>query len=291
MAEYQIITEATSDLTDTMMEGLPFVEVIPMQLEMEGKEYMYGPGGNISAEEFYALQRAGKDAKTSSINYVTYYKFFEPYLEQGKDILYISFSSGLSSTYHSAVSVAENLKKQYPDRTIYVIDSLCASVGEGLLVYLAAQKQQEGYAIDDLKDWVEEKKWHLCHWFTVDDLNHLKKGGRVSTVTAVVGTTLKVKPILHVDDKGLLIPVANVMGRKKSLKSLVEHMIKTCEEPDGQTVFIGHADAKEDAEHVKQLVLKAFPGVKKVCIYPIGPVIGTHSGAGTVALFYLGSHK
>ncbi len=291
MTDYVIFTDSTTDLPQEIADRFQ-IRVLPLSFQIDDKKYKnYLDGRELASRDFYEMVRQGKIAITSQVNYNDFKEAFEETLKEGKDVLYIGCSSGISGTYNSAATAARDLKEQYPDRKIYAVDSLCASLGEGLLVYYAANKKEEGCMIDDLRDWLEENKLHLCHWFTVDDLNHLKRGGRVSAVTAAVGTTLKVKPVLHVDDAGLLIPMSNVMGRKKSLKSLVDNMIKTCEAPDGQSVFIGHGDTPEDAEYVKSLVLKAFPSVKEVLVHTIGPVIGAHAGPGTIALFFLGTHR
>ena len=184
----------------------------------------------------------------------------------------------------------DELQEKYPERKILVSDTLCASMGEGLLVFLAAQKRLAGMAIDDLYRWVEENKLNLCHWFTVDDLNHLKRGGRISAAAAMVGTMLGIKPVLHVDDEGHLVPVEKVRGRRKSLDALVSHMENTAIQPAEQTIFISHGDCKEDAEYVAQQVRDRLK-VKTIFVNYIGPVIGSHSGPGTMALFFLGTKR
>lgn len=211
-------------------------------------------------------------------------------LAEGEDVLYIAFSSGLSGTCQSAFIAKQQLEEQFPGRRVEVFDSLAASMGEGLLVYLAAQQQKAGLTLDQLLAWLKENVLHLCHWFTVDDLNHLKRGGRVSAATALVGTMLGIKPVLHVDDEGHLIPVSKVRGRKQSLDELVRKMAETVLDPAGQTVFISHGDCLADAQYVEKRIRETL-GVKKFYINFIGPVIGAHSGPGTVALFFLGQHR
>ena len=184
----------------------------------------------------------------------------------------------------------QELSEKYPDRKFLVVDSLCASMGEGLLVYYAAKMQQEGKSIDEVYQWLQENKLHLCHWFTVDDLNHLKRGGRVSSAAALFGTMLGIKPVLHVDDAGHLIPVAKIRGRKQSLDSLVAHMEETVTEPEKQVIFISHGDCLQDAQYVADKIREKWK-VKDIVLNEIGPVIGTHSGPGTVALFFLGSKR
>ena len=290
MAEYQIITDSTTDLSQEMVEQFG-VQVIPLCYMMEGKTLHNIPGGGEMDEHtFYEKLRAGVISTTAQINAEEFIQQFTAVLETGKDILYLAFSSGLSGTYQSAVIAQQELKEKYPDRRIEVFDTLCASMGEGLFVYHASRLQQEGKDIDEVLSWLRENVLHLCHWFTVDDLNHLKRGGRVSAATALVGTMLGIKPVLHVDDEGHLINVSKVRGRKQSLDALVQKMEETAIEPAKQTVFISHGDCLDDAEYVAEQV-KSRMGVKDIRINFIGPVIGAPSGPGTVALFFLGSQR
>ena len=214
----------------------------------------------------------------------------EPLLQAGKDVLILAFSSGLSTTYNSSRIAVEELSEKYPERKIYTVDTLCASLGQGLLVYLAVKEREKGRSIQEVRDWVEENKLHMCHQFTVDDLHFLKRGGRISATTAVVGSMLQIKPVLHVDNEGHLINIAKARGRQASLKALVDKMEKTAIDPANQVVFISHGDCLEDAQTVEKLVKERF-GVKEVYINYVGPVIGAHSGPGTLALFYVGSER
>lgn len=290
MDNYKITTDSTTDLSAELVKQLQ-IHVIPMHFTIEGKDYLNTPDEKyLSSHDFYEMLRAGKTSTTAQINGETFKSEIKPYLDEGLDILHICFSSGLSSTYNSIRLAAEELKEDYPDRKIIIIDSLSASMGEGLLTYHAAVRKNQGMSIDEVAAWVEENKLHLAHWFTVDDLNHLKRGGRVSGTAAFVGTVLNIKPVLHVDDEGHLIPVDKVRGRRKSLEELVAHMEKTAVNPAEQTVFISHGDAPEDAEYVEKLVRERM-GVKNIYINPIGPVIGSHSGPGTVALFFLATKR
>lgn len=290
MNEFKIISDATCDLPVKIIEQYE-IPVIPMQFTMSGTVYTHYPDAReMDFHTFYQRTKNGEMSVTSQINASVYQEYFEPFLKQGQDILYICFSSALSSTYQSSLIAAEELRSRYPERKIYCIDSKCASVGEGMLVYAAAKKKAEGMGVEELAAWTEKERDHACHWFTVDDLNHLKRGGRVSTVTAVVGTALGIKPILHVDANGELIPVANVRGRKKSLETLLDHMAATCVNPEEQTVFIGHGDDMEAAEYVRSLVLEKFK-VKDVVITDMGPIIGAHTGCGIAALFFFGTVK
>ena len=239
---------------------------------------------------FYQLLRQGQVATTSAINVAQYTDALEPLLQAGKDVLVLAFSSGLSTTYNSSRIAVEELSEKYPERKIYTVDTLCASLGQGLLVYLAVKEQKKGRSIEEVRDWVEENKLHLCHQFTVDDLHFLKRGGRISATTAVVGSMLQIKPVLHVDNEGHLINIAKARGRQASLKALVDKMEKTAIDPANQVVFISHGDCLEDAHTVEKMVKERF-GVKEVYINYVGPVIGAHSGPGTLALFYVGSER
>ena len=290
MEEYVLFTDCTADLPAELAREWG-IEMLPMEVKIGQDEYLhYADAREIGFAEFYKRLRAGEMATTSQITPAAFRKYFTPFLQEDRDILYIAFSSGLSGTYGAAVLAAEELMKEFPGRKIRCVDSLAASVGEGLLVYTAAQKKREGMSLAELAAWTEESRSHLCHWFTVDDLHFLKRGGRVSAVSATFGSMLKIKPVLHVDDEGHLIPMKKAHGRKKALKELVEMMRETVEAPEGQTIFIGHGDCAEDAELVARLVRAEFP-VKEVRTMYIGPVIGSHSGPGTVALFFFGSHK
>ena len=285
--DFVILTDSGSDLTPEMAAELQ-VQVMPLMYTLGDGEPM--PGDAADIKDFYKQLREGKSAKTSAANYEDLLKTLEDIVSKGKDVLYIAFSSGLSSTVSTAMLVAGELAEKYSERKIYVADSLAASLGHGLLVYLAAKQRAAGASIDAVRDFVEENKLHLCHWFTVDDLHHLKRGGRVSAATAAIGTMLSIKPVLHVDDAGHLINVSKARGRKASLAALVERMEQTAIDPAGQTVFISHGDALEDAQAVAQMVRDKM-GVQDIHIGYIGPVIGAHSGPGTIALFFLGTQR
>ncbi len=290
MRNYVIITESTSDITKELVEELGVI-VIPMNFEMNQKSYTHYPDGReMGVHEFYEALKAGSKSVTSLVNTQTFLNYFEPVIKEGNDILYIGFSSGLSGTYNSAVIASEELLEKYPDATISCIDTKAASAGEGLLVYTAANKQKEGLSLTELDTWLRENVLKLCHWFTVDDLFHLKRGGRVSALSAGIGTALNIKPILHVDDDGHLIPMEKVRGRKKSLLALLDHMVETSTNPEEQVIFIGHGDAMEDAEFLAEQIKEKLH-VKDVILTPIGPVVGSHSGPGTIALFFFGTKR
>ena len=290
MSEYVIVTDSSADLTAGMAEELG-VEVLPLSFMVKGQTYRnYPDNREMDPGAFYAMLRAGEMATTAAVNVADYTSVLEPLLEQGKDVLVLAFSSGLSATYQSSVIAVEELRARFPERKIFTVDTLCASLGQGLLVYLAAKKQQAGASIEEVRDWAEENKLHLCHWFTVDDLHFLKRGGRISAATAVLGSMLHIKPVLHVDDEGHLINMGKARGRGASLTALVDHMEETAIDPASQVVFISHGDCLADAEKVAGDVKKRL-GVKEVVINHVGPVIGAHSGPGTLALFFLGSKR
>ena len=288
MGEYVILTDSSADLSAELVAELG-VEVLPLSFTMEDKTYYNWPDNrDIDPGDFYARLRGGAMATTSAVNVADYTETIEPMLKVGKDVLVLAFSSGVSATCHSAQIAAEELMEQYPDRKVYVVDTLCASLGQGLLVWYAAQQKKQGKSIEEVRDWTEAHKLNLCHWFTVDDLHFLKRGGRISAATAVLGTMLSIKPVMHVDNEGHLIKVGTARGRNASLKALVDHMAETAQNPGEQVVFISHGDCLADAQKVADDVKARF-GVKTVVINYVGPVIGAHSGPGTVALCFLGS--
>ena len=290
MSNFVILTDSSADLGNDLAQQLG-VDVIPLSFLMEGASYRnYPDNRDMDPHVFYDKQRDGISATTAAANMVDFSEAAEPHLQAGKDVLILAFSSGLSVTYNSSRLAAEELSEKYPDRKIYAVDTLCASLGQGLLVWHAAQQQKAGKSIDEVRDWVEENKLHLCHWFTVNDLMHLKRGGRVSATTALVGTMLSIKPVMHVDNEGHLINMAKTRGRKASLLALVDKMAESAIDPEHQTIFISHGDCLEDAQFVADEVQKRF-GTKDIYINYVGPVIGAHSGAGTVALFFLGKER
>ena len=290
MSEYVLITDSSADLSQEMVQELG-VTVLPLSFTIQGKTYRnYPDNREMDLPLFYDMLRAGELATTSAVNVAEYTQAVEPILQEKKDVLILAFSSGLSSTYQASVLAAGELREKYPDRKIYTVDTLCASLGQGLLVYLAAQEQRKGKSIEEVRDWAEETKLHLCHQFTVDDLHFLKRGGRISATTAVVGSMLQIKPVLHVDNEGHLINVGKARGRQASLKALVDKMEKTVTEEGRKTVFISHGDCRKDAVTVADMVRERF-GTQDIRINFVGPVIGAHSGPGTLALFYLGTER
>ena len=285
-----ILTDSSADLSAELVAELG-VEVLPLSFTMEDKTYFnYPDNREMDPGAFYAKLRGGAMATTAAVNVADYTEAMEPMLRQGKDVLVLAFSSGLSATCHSAQIAAGELMEQYPDRKVYVVDTLCASLGQGLLVWYAANLKKQGKTMEEVRDWTEEHKLNLCHWFTVDDLMFLKRGGRVSAATAVLGTMLSIKPVMHVDNEGHLIKVGTARGRSASLKALVDHMEQTVLDLKDQAIFISHGDCLADAQKVADDVKARF-GVERIVINHVGPVIGAHSGPGTVALFFLGSER
>ena len=290
MRDFVIMTDSCCDLTDQMARELE-LSVVPLSLHMG--EHLYQnwlDGRDIGFEDFYARIRAGEMATTSAVSVGEFEAVMRPILAQGKDILYIGFSSALSTTYQSAAIAADDLRAEFPDASIFVVDSLCASLGQGLLLYLCAQQKKEGHSIGEVRSFAEATKGNICHWFTVDDLNHLKRGGRISAATALFGTMLSIKPVMHVDDGGHLVPVSKARGRKSSLLALVDQMEATAIDPASQTVFISHGDCEGDALFVAGEITRRF-GTRDIRLNYVGPVIGNHSGPGTLALFFLGTKR
>ena len=277
MSDFAIVTDTAAELLEELSVKLD-IHMIPMEFTMSGVSYQHDAGyRQMDAKTFYRRLRDGEMATTSAIN-------------PGQYVLLLVFSSGLSSTYQNSLLAAEELRAQFPDRKLYVVDTLAPSGGQALLVYHAALRRQEGASLEETRDWVEENKLHLAHWFTVDDLMFLKRGGRISAATAVMGSMLSIKPVLHVDDAGHLVNVSKARGRRASLRALVDKMEQTAIHPENQTVFIGHGDCLEDAQWVAEEVRRRF-GTRSIYIAYTCPIIGTHSGPGTLALFFLASHR
>lgn len=290
MNKFAIITDSASDLGQPVVDKLD-ITVLPLHFMMQNVDRADWPDHReMSLRTFYDLLRSGERATTSALNANDYIEAMTPMLEAGQDILVIAFSSGLSTTYQSSAIAVEELKEKYPERKIYTVDTLAASLGQGLLVWYASKMRAEGKSIEEVRDWLEAHKLNLAHWFTVDDLNHLKRGGRVSAATALVGTMLSIKPILHVDNEGHLISMSKTRGRAASLKALVDKMVDTAEDLAEQDVFICHGDCEEDANKLAGMI-KEKTGVEVAHIGPIGPVIGAHAGPGTIAVFFLGSER
>lgn len=290
MSDYVIFTDSSCDLSDSLVKELE-LEVLPLAFILDGKTYRnYPDNREMSPDVFYGKLRDGLMATTNAVNVGEATDAIEAVLKQGKDVLVLAFSSGLSTTFNSFQIAAQELAEQYPDRKVIAVDTLCASLGQGMLVYQAAKLRQQGKGIEEVRDWAEANKLRQCHWFTVNDLFFLKKGGRVSAATAVVGTMLQIKPVLHVDNEGHLINVAKARGRKSSLTALVDKVGELAEDPAAQTMFISNSDCLEDAQFVANEIKKRY-GTKEIIINSIGPVIGAHTGPGCVALFFMGKHR
>ena len=290
MQDYIIMTDSCCDLTDQMARELE-LEVLPLSLNMEDRVYHnYLDGREIGFQDFYARLRAGALATTSAISVGVFDEAMRKILDSGRDVLYLAFSSALSTTYQSAVIAADDLREAYPGRKIFVVDTLSASLGQGLLVYLCVQEKRKGKTIDQVHVFAEETKAKVCHWFTVDDLNHLKRGGRVSAATALVGTMLSIKPVMHTDNEGRLTMVGKARGRKASLKALLDAIERLAIEPEKQTMFICHADCEEEAKQVAAEIQRRL-GTTDIRIHYIGPVIGSHTGPNTMGLFFVGTER
>ncbi|MBQ8382592.1 MAG: DegV family protein [Clostridia bacterium] len=288
MKDFVIITDSACDVKPALLAewGVENIE-LSFRFDADDRDYF---NCDMPIRRFYDRMRGGDIAKTAAINPERFANTFEPFLQQGKDVLHLSFSSGLSITCNSARLAAEELTEKYPERKIIVVDTLAASAGQGLLVYLTAQKQKEGCTIEEVADYAEQMKLQICHWVTVDDLVYLKRGGRISPTVALVGKALGIKPIIHVDNDGKLVSVSKVRGRKHALATVAEKYTELAKDPAGGTVFISHGDCLEDAEKVAELVETAT-GAKTALITDIGPVIGAHAGPGTIALFFVGKER
>ena len=287
MSKFVITADSTVDLPKAFLEEKQ-VPVVSLSYIIDGATYRDGEG--LTSKEFYDKIREGAMPTTSQVNPEQARDLFEPILKEGTDILHIAFTSGLSGTYNSCRIAAEELCEEYPDRKIIVVDSLCAASGGGMLLYKALELKEQGKSFDEIVTWVEENKLHVCHDVTVDDLFHLHRGGRVSKASAVVGTIIKIKPIIHVNDEGKLIVIGKERGRKKALQTLVERMEEKSQGFENDIVMITHGDALEDAEYVKGLIQDKF-GITNIMINPLGTVIGSHTGPGVIALFYMGNRN
>lgn len=289
--QFEIVTDTSANLLDETIDRFG-LHILPLTFMIDGVQYYsYTKGEKSNLKQFFDMMRDGKVVTTSLPNVSNSEALLRTLLEAGRDVLYIGFSSGLSGTYSSTAMLLDELKKEFPERTIMHTDTLAASGGQGLLVYKAAQMAEAGASIEDVYAWVEDNKLNLAHWFTVDDLMFLFRGGRVSRTSAWAGTVLNVKPVLHVDDEGHLIPMDKVMGRKKSILGLLKHMEKSAIQPTSeQTVFINHGDCLEDAEFLRDKIQEKL-GVTDFQINCLDPVIGAHAGPGTLALFFMADHR
>ena len=284
---YRIVTDSCCDFEPHIYQELD-VSVVPLTVTFRNQDINNYTESWL--QDFYDGLRSGEKTQTSAVNPQDWSDAMEPHLAQGQDVLVLAFSSGLSTTYQSAVIAAEELGEKYPQRSIRVVDTLCASLGQGLLVHYACQKRDAGMSLEELTAWCEEYKMKLCHWFTVDDLMYLKRGGRISAATALAGTMLKIKPVLHCDDLGHLVNISKTRGRKAAIQALADKARELGIPGANDTMFICHGDCLEDAKYLES-ILKEQLGVKNVYIYYTGAVIGSHSGPGTLALFFLGEKR
>ncbi len=284
---YRIITDSCCDLPQEEYGRLGLVKI---DLAVNYKGQITSNYSEQWLKDMFDGLRAGETATTAAVNPTEWEGVIRPVLEAGEDALVLAFSSGLSTTYQSAVIAAAELAEQFPDRKVNVVDTLCASRGQGLLAWYACQKRDAGMSLEALTAWCEKTKYNLCHWVTVDDLMYLKRGGRISAATALVGTMLQIKPIIHMDDEGHLVNVGKARGRKAAIDVLCKKLQDTGLPGENETVFICHGDCMEDALYLEKIV-KERCGVKNVVIYYVGAVIGSHSGPGTLSLFFLGGHR
>ena len=284
-----ILTDSCCDLPISFVKENN-IEIVQLRVNIKGKDIPDDLGQSIKYKDFYDMIRAGEMPSTSQANSYTFAEIFKKYSNEGSSIIYIGFSSALSGCVNSARIAKEAVEDEIKSADITVIDTKSASLGLGLIVYNAANMLKNGATKEEIINWIEENKLKVNHWFTVDDLNHLKRGGRVSSTVAIVGTMLSIKPIMHVDDEGRLIPVSKVKGRKKSVKELQEKLKERIVNPEDQTIFISHGDCLAEAEQLRDLILNEVK-VKEVIINNVGPVIGAHSGPGTLALFFIGNNR
>ena len=288
MNEYVIFTDSCCDVSPKLLAkwGVPYANMT-FSFDGEEKEYI---GTDISNHDFYDRMRQGSHARTAAINADTFARAFTPLLEEGKDVLYVAFSSGLSTTVNSAHMAAAELKESYPDRKIIIVDTLAASAGGGLMVYMAVAKKNEGATIEENAAYIESLVPQHCIWFTVDDLEYLKRGGRVSPLVAFAGGVLGIKPILQMDAEGHLVKVSTARGRKKAIEALAEKYAELSYEEKNTPIFISHAEAENDAKQLADILMQRH-GAEVTLITEIGPVIGSHAGPGTIALFFIGKHR
>lgn len=288
MNDYIIFTDSSCDIPQSTLNEWG-VKSLNLTFHFTDSEQEY-TNSDIPEKEFYDHMRAGRIAKTSAVNVETFREAFEATLKEGKDLIYIGFSGGLSNTANAGQLAANALLESYPDRKIFAIDSLCASAGQGLLVRLALNKKESGTSIDELAAWLEENKLHLCHEFTVDDLVYLKRGGRISPTVALIGSMLAIKPVMHMDNEGHLVKVSQARGRKAALKALVDKYSANALDPENGLIYICHGDCMDDAQRVADMIQARHNNNVDMFVYT-GPVIGAHSGPGTLALFYLGKER
>ena len=286
---YWIVTDSTIDMPKRYVDSQEHFRVLNMSYTMDGVSYV-PDGTDENSREIYRQLRAGKTIVTAQVNSESWREAFEEILAGGNDLLVIAFSSGLSGTCQAAFAAAEEAREKYPDRKLEVIDSLCASAGEGLLVDYALRNRDRGMSLEENAAWVRENVQNIIHWFTVDDLMFLMRGGRVGAVSAYIGSLVKIKPILHVNEEGKLIPREKVQGRRKSIRALADKVKQNIVDPEGQLVLISHGDCEAEAQSLADMIKAELP-VAEVRLSYIGPIVGAHSGPGTLAVFFMGKGR
>lgn len=290
MANYVLYTDANCDMPPEMVEELD-IKIQPMRFTLNDKEYYNWPDAReMSVADFYKSLRAGGMTATTQTNTIEFIERFSPDMAEGKDVLYLGFTSGLSGTLHAAKMAEEPLMEEFPGRKVMVVDTLCGSLGQAMLVREAALLRQAGKSMEEVAQWVEENRLRLAHWVTVDDLHFLKRGGRLSGTAALMGTMLSIKPIIAIDDSGRLNVVDKVRGRKNSMMRLLQEMENKGENLQEQTIFVAHADCPEDAQFVAGEIEERFHP-KQVVVHYVGPVIGGHTGPNTLAVFFFGKGR
>lgn len=290
MRDFKLYTDSTSDLPNELVERMD-VTVVPTEVFLKGERYLdYPDERELSKKDFFKAVREGEMPTTAVIPPSRFYDYFEKDVKDGYDILYIVFSSGLTTTRQNGMIAADEIKENYPDSNIVVVDSKSASLGEGALVYFASEMKKEGKSLDEIAKWIEDNRLKLCHWFTVDDLQHLRRGGRLSLPSAVVGGMLNIKPLINVSDDGKLEPVEKVRGRKAAIEAIYNKAKENAVNPEEQTMFIVHADCEDDCKWLREKLLDELK-VKEVITGIMGPVIGAHTGPGTIGLLFVGDHR
>lgn len=287
---YRIVTDATSDIDEELLQGLPPLTIIPMDVIIGDTSYVHGPGGNLTLDDFYRMQREGKFASTSQITPDHFMQHFRSVLDEGDDLLYCGLPSGLSGTYECALLAKQTLEEEYPERTILCVDSLCASAGLGFLILEALKKQAAGCTLSELATWIEEMRLKVCHWFTVDTFDHLKHGGRVSAAAATIGTVLHIKPLLRVNHTGALDVIGKPRGTKQAIATQLQHMEDTWAPDISPFVLVAHGDNAEGAQILREKIKERFPDAD-LSTTTIGPVIGSHTGPGMLAILFWGTHR
>ncbi len=288
---YWILADIGSDLPLHFVKRYERFQVLPQPYTIEGVEHAYKPGDEENIGSFYGKLREGQQATTSQITAQTFYDAFKAITSKGEPLLCVVLSSGISGSYQSAVLARNMVLEEDPTAHIALVDSLSASLGYGLLMQYVLENRKNGMSLEDNEQWANENRYRVNHWFTVDDLDFLFRGGRVTRSAALLGGMLRIKPVMHVNNEGKLIPREKVQGRKKSLKVLVDKLLEMGNPKEGQNYFISHGDCLEDAEFVADLIKKAVPSVGEILISPVGAVIGSHSGPGTLALFFMGDER